>query len=141
MKTAADILLKQNAPNNYVAPDTLVSDALTLLNALNRIFLVVVDGDDFKGIFSEHDFVKNVAVRGWDANVCAVGEVMRMDFPMATMDTQIEDVIGLMHSHAVPYLPVFDGRHFEGVITLHDITALLIEYRETVFDLESSAVF
>jgi predicted transcriptional regulator len=135
MRTAADILRKKPHTFNFVDPGARVSDALNLINALDRSFLVVMKDDAFKGIFCEHDFVKNVAVRGWDPAICIVSEVMHAELPVATLDTHVEEIIGLLNTHHVNYIPVFDGHRFEGIITLHDVMDIALQCKEEIFDL------
>jgi CBS domain-containing protein len=135
MKTAADILRQKPHTFNFVDPGARVADALNLLNALNRSFLVVMHDKDFKGIFCEHDFVKNVAVRGWDPAICIVSDVMSKDLPAVELDTHVEEIIELMNLHHARYIPVFNGLAFEGVITLHNIMKMVLQSREEIFDL------
>jgi predicted transcriptional regulator len=134
MRTAADILRKKPRTFNFVDPGARVADALNLINALDRSFLIVMHDDAYKGIFCEHDFVKNVAVRGWDPAICIVSDVMHAELPVATLDTHVEEIISLLNIHHVNYIPVFDGHRFEGVITLHDVMDIALQCREEIFD-------
>jgi len=135
MKTASDILRQKPHTFNFVDPEARVSDALNLLNALNRSFLVVMHDNQFKGIFCEHNFVKNVAVKGWDPAICIVSDVITKDLPAVEIDTHVEEIIELMNLHHARYIPVFDGIRFEGVITLHNIMKIVLQSREEIFDL------
>jgi CBS domain-containing protein len=133
MKTAADILKQKPHTFNFIEPGARVSDALNLMNCMNRSFLVVMHDDQYKGIFSEHDFIHNVAMAGLDAKTCLVKDVMGSDLPAVDMDTPMEDVLALMNAHHARYVPVFNGLVFEGVITLHNIIQLVLQNRELIF--------
>ena len=133
MKTAADILKQKPHTFNFIEPGACVADAMNLLNIMNRSFLVVMHEDQYKGIFCEHDYIHNVALRGWDPESCLVREVMSTNLPAVTMETPVEEVIELMSAHHARYVPVFDGLRFEGVITLHNIIKMLLQDREAVF--------
>ena len=133
MRTAADILKQKPHTFNFIEPGARVADAMNLLNIMNRSFLVVMHENQYKGIFSEHDYIHNVAMRGWDPETCLVKEVMSTNLPAVDMDTPIEDVLALMNAHHARYVPVFNGLMFEGVITLHNIVSLVLQNREQVF--------
>jgi signal-transduction protein with cAMP-binding, CBS, and nucleotidyltransferase domain len=140
MKIVSDILQQKPHSFNYIEPDALVEDALSLMNNLNRSFLIVMHERDFKGIFCEHDYIHNVALRGWDSATCKVEEVMTKDLPTVTPQDSVERVMQLMDAHHVRYVPVFSSFYFEGVITLHDIMHLVVENREQTFDLPLTMV-
>jgi CBS domain-containing protein len=134
MKTAHDIISQKPHGFNYVEPEARVVDALNLLNAMNRSFLVVTDDGGYRGVFCERDYLRNVAIRGWDPNVVQVQDVMSTNFPTVAPDESIEHVMQLVNAHHARYVPVFDGHHFEGVITLHDLLRILVNEKEEVFD-------
>jgi CBS domain-containing protein len=126
MKKAADIVKNKPLPFNVVNPTVTVSEALQVLNAMNRTYLVVMDGADYRGIFSEHDYVKKVAMPGWDPATCTVEEVMNKNAPSVTPDTSLEEILALMNTHHARYIPVFEGYKFAGVITFHHIIKLML---------------
>ena len=53
MRTVKDILNAKAKPFNQITSHTLVIDALKMLNSINLSYLVVMDDDEYKGIFSE----------------------------------------------------------------------------------------
>jgi predicted transcriptional regulator len=139
MKTAAEILRAKPRTFNFVAPATRVTDALQLLNSTNCSFLTVMEEGEFKGIFSEHNFVVNVAILGWDASSCDVKSVMNSSLPVADMDTPIEELVSLLDCHHIWYIPVFDGHRFEGVITVNDILQVMLRDREALEGMKSGS--
>ncbi len=133
MRYAIDILKKKPRTFNYIEPDAKVSDALSLLSSMNRSFLVVMKGNQFNGIFSEREFIRNLTLGGKDTN-CRVETVMNSSLPVVSADTPVEEVIMLFHIHHVNYLPVFEEGRFEGIITLHNIMKMLCEEKGYVFE-------
>jgi CBS domain-containing protein len=133
MKTAADILKQKPHTFNFIEPGARVADALNLMNAMNRSFLVVMHDDQYSGIFSEHDFIHKVAMAGLEPEKVLVKEVMDVNLPTVDMDAPVEDVIALMNAHHARYVPVFSGLIFEGVITLHNLMNMVLQNREQVF--------
>ena len=85
MRTVKNILDSKPKPVNIVTPKTLVIDALTMLNSVNLSYLIVMEGDDYKGIFSERDYSRNVILKGRHSSSTTVDEVMTKDFPVASI--------------------------------------------------------
>jgi len=134
MRTVKDILETKAKSFNQVSPSTLVIDALNLLNSVNLSYLVVMDADKYKGIFSERDYTRNVILKGKASNTTKVHEVMTTDLPIVTLRDTVEHCMNLMNSHKTRYLLAYDDMHFEGVITIHDLLRQAIINRHEVFD-------
>jgi len=135
MKTVKDILDSKQKVFNTINPDMMVIDALVQLNSVNLSYLIVTEGDKYKGIFSERDYTRNVILKGRASNSTAVKEVMTVDFPMVTLEDSAEHCMHLMNAHKVRYLLAYDNdRRFVGVITIHDLLRQVIASKEEVFD-------
>jgi CBS domain-containing protein len=134
MRTVKDILdTKQNA-FNHISPETLVIEAINLLNSVNLSYLVVMDGNQYKGIFSERDYTRNVILKGRSSNSTQVKEAMTTDFPIVQLNDTVEHCMNLMNSNKTRYLLAFDDNRFAGVITIHDLLRQVIANKEEVFD-------
>ena len=135
MKTVKDILESKQKVYNQVTPDTMVIDALVQLNSVNLSYLVVMEGDQYRGLFSERDYTRNVILKGRASNSTMVKEVMSTDFPIVTLTDSAEHCMHLMNAHKSRYLLVYDDeRRFLGVVTIHDILRLVIASKEEFFD-------
>jgi len=82
MRTVNDILESKPQPFNIIASNHLVIDALHMLNSVNLSYLIVMDGDQYKGIFSERDYSRNVILKGRSSSSTTVQEVMTTDIPI-----------------------------------------------------------
>lgn len=135
MKTVKDILDSKQKVFNTISPDMLVIDALVQLNSVNLSYLIVVEDDKYKGIFSERDYTRNVILKGRASNTTTVKEVMTIDLPMVTLEDTAEHCMHLMNAHKARYLLAYDNdRRFVGVITIHDLLRQVIASKEDVFD-------
>lgn len=135
MRTVKDILQAKAKPFNEVSPSTMVIDALKMLSTINLSYLVVMDDDVYKGIFSERDYSRNVILKGRHSDSTTVAEVMTTDLPVAELDTTVEHCIQLIDQHRTRYLLAFDETEkFAGVITIHDLLRLVLSDKEAVFD-------
>lgn len=122
MRTVNDILNAKAKPFNQIPSTTLVIDALKMLNSINLSYLVAMDGDTYKGIFSERDYSRNVILKGRHSDSTTVAEVMTTDVPVVELDASVEQCIHLIDQHKTRYLLAFDeDEKFAGVITIHDL--------------------
>lgn len=125
MKTAADILRQKAKSFNYIMPDTSVQEATRLLISLNRSFLIVMEGNAYRGIFTEHAYVRFASQHPLQHGLL-VGEVMETKLPAADVRNSIQDLLALMMAHHTRYIPVFDGYRFEGVVTMNNLLKAML---------------
>ncbi|HEV7333679.1 MAG TPA: CBS domain-containing protein [Flavisolibacter sp.] len=137
MRTVQNILDTKAKPFNQVTPETLVIDALSLLNSLNMSYLIVMSGEVYKGIFSERDYSRKVILQGRHSNTTTVEEVMSTDVPVVEPSHTVEQCMVLMEESKSRYLLVFDeNEKLLGVITIHDILRQVLKDKSQVFDLD-----
>lgn len=134
MRTVNDLLKSKPLVFNNIDADALVIDALQMLNAVNLSYLVVMKGDEFKGIFCERDYSRNVILKGRSSANTKVNEVMTNDLPMVETTDTVEHCMNLMISHKARYLLAYNDQQFAGVITIHDLLRQVISNKEAVFD-------
>lgn len=135
MRTVKNILESKAKAFNTVSPNTLVIDALKLMTTVNLSYLVVMDGDVFKGIFSERDYSRNVILKGRASNNTTVQEVMSTDSPLVSLDDTVEQCMNFINIYKTRYLVAYDNdEKFHGVITIHDLLRQVIANKENVFD-------
>lgn len=134
MITVNDILEKKGGFTNSIEPSALIIEALTMLDNVNLSYLIVKAGDDYKGIFCERDYCRNVVLKGRSSRDTAVSEVMTMDLPTVQLSDTAEHCMNLMNISKSRYLLAYDGDEFRGVITIHDLLRQVIANKEAVFD-------
>ena len=135
MRTVQTILDTKAKPFNQVPSNTLVIDALNLLSSLNMSYLLVMDGDMYKGIFSERDYSRKVILQGRHSDSTTVEEVMSTDMPVVAPTDTVEQCMMLMEQSKSRYLLVFNqDEQLLGVITIHDILRQVLKDKAQVFD-------
>ena len=134
MRTVQNIVNSKPKPSNIINSESLVFDALNLLNSVNLSYLIVMDGKEFKGIFSERDYTRNVILKGRASNTTKIGDVMSVDIPKVVLTDTVEDCMNMINTHKTRYLLAYDDDQFVGVITIHDLLRQVIASREDVFN-------
>lgn len=105
-----------------VTPSTKVADAAQLL-AKHRIGGVVVsdDGTTAKGILSERDIVRGIAVTGAGCMNDRVSELMTPDPVCCTKQDSADLVLARMTDGRFRHMPVVDGETLVGIVTIGDV--------------------
>jgi CBS domain-containing protein len=135
MRDVADILKSKAQKFNFIAPDALVIDALTMLNSVNLSYLIVKDVDEYKGIFCERDYSRNVILKGRSSHTTKVSEIMTIDLPIVHMEDSVEHCMSTMNLYKTRYLLAYDDdENFRGVITIHDLLRQVLAGKGTVND-------
>ncbi|HET9825332.1 MAG TPA: CBS domain-containing protein [Chitinophagaceae bacterium] len=134
MRTVKDMLDSKQKSFNRIESNALVIDAINLMNSVNLSYLIVLDGDEYRGIFSERDYTRNVILKGRSSSSTMVKEAMTTDLPIVALNDTVEYCMNLMNAHKTRYLLAYDGRHFAGVVTMHDLLRQVIANREDIFD-------
>jgi Predicted signal-transduction protein containing cAMP-binding and CBS domains len=134
MHTVKDILDTKQKSFNHIESNALVIDAINLMNSVNLSYLVAMDGDEYKGIFSERDYTRNVVLKGRASNSTMVKEAMTTDLPIVALGDTVEYCMNLMNGHKTRYLLAYDGRQFAGVVTMHDLLRQVLTSKQEIFD-------
>jgi CBS domain-containing protein len=134
MRIVRDMIKSKPEAFNSIEPSAMVFDALTMLNSVNLSYLIVKDGDEFKGLFCERDYSRNVVLKGRSSRTSKVADVMTIDLPIVDIDDTVEHCMNTMNLHKARYLLAYDNNQFAGVITIHDLLRQVIASKEYVFD-------
>jgi len=134
MKIVKEMIAEKPKAFNFIEPEALVINALNMLNSVNLSYVVVMEGHEFKGIFSERDYARNLILKGRSSTTTEVQEVMSTDFPFVELNDTVEYCMNLMNTRKARYLLAFGKGEFVGVITIHDLLRQVIFNREEVFD-------
>lgn len=134
MATVRDILSKKG---NFVASvdqNATVLEAAKLMNDLRIGAVVVTDGGQVNGIFSERDILTRVVAAQRDPTTTKVGEVMTRRVAVCHPDTTVEECRSVMTRHRVRHLPVVEDNRLVGIITSGDVLALEIHAQQTTIE-------
>lgn len=111
--------------------DAFVLPSVRLMNDNHIGSLVVLDGAEVVGIFSERDLLRRVVGQNRDPATTQVGEVMTTNLVWGTPATTIEEARTIMRDCRVRHLPLRDGDgRLCGIISIGDLNAYLLATQE-----------
>jgi IMP dehydrogenase len=127
MTTVNDILKSKDQFVHIVAPDQTVQTALELMAEQQIGAVVVKDGDEISGIFSERDFArKTLSMDGFHLGL-PVRELMTSPVYFVHADHSIENCMNLMTEKRIRHIPVLDSEdHLIGIVSIRDVVKWLI---------------
>ena len=126
----ADVLRNKGAGVLTVSPEMTVAELLTGLATRNVGAMVVVGPDGPVGIVSERDVVRNLHAHGAELLEHAVADIMSTDVITCTPADSVDGVSGLMTNNRVRHVPVMDGGHLTGIVSIGDVVKTRMEELE-----------
>jgi len=133
MEKITSILAKKELHFHTVSPGSSADTALSRMCHENVEYLIVMEGENYIGLISEHDITKAVVTNRHLAKT-KVSEIMNNRLPAATTDDTVERCMQLMRQHHVRYLPVFEIHSFRGIVSSEDILEEAVNNRMEIFD-------
>lgn len=122
-----------------VAPDTSVYDALRLMADKEVGSVMVVENGEVRGIVTERDYARKVALEGKLSLDTPVAEIMTTQVLCTRPDQTIEEAMALMTDKRVRHLPVLSSNDdIVGVVSIGDLVkAVISEQRFLISQLEA----
>ena len=138
MKTLKQMLAGKQRPLAVVAPTDTVYHALTLMAQHDVGALLVLDGEELVGIFSERDYARKIMLHGKSSKETLVREIMSDRVAYVTPATTLDECMALMTDKRLRHLPVLDGGQVVGMVSIGDLVKEIIsEQQFMIAQLES----
>ena len=132
-------ILKQKGSQVYsIAPDVTVYEALERMADKDIGALVVMQGTDLVGIFSERDYVRKVILHGRSSKQMKVHEIMSSPVVTVNPRTTVDECMHRMTDKRCRHLPVVDEGKVVGVVSIGDLVNWIIKAQDfTIHQLEN----
>ena len=121
MKTAEEILNEKTHDMICVSPDTTIQDCLETMVA-NRIGAILVkEGNNIVGIWTERDLMRNVITPGFDAKTARIGDYMTTKLVSAPHDATVYNLKDNFLGRRIRHLLVEKGGKYIGILSTGDV--------------------
>lgn len=102
-------------------PSTTVYECISRMSENDYGSIVIMDEGDIVGIFTERDYMNNIALEGRSSDETNVGAVMTRDVATVDAEKPLEACLDLMDEFSCRHLPVVDDEgQLEDLISVRD---------------------
>jgi CBS domain-containing protein len=121
MSTVAEILQDKSGDVIRIDGGATVFDAVKAMVDANVGALLITDGEQITGIFTERDYLRRIAVEGRRSRDTIVSDVMSSPVLVVTQETTVEEAMALMTDKRIRHAPVVDQRGLVGIVSIGDL--------------------
>lgn len=104
-----------------VGSNTLVDNAVKVMNKNHIGCLIVEDNGETRGIVTQRDLLKKVLEKAKDPRKLVVSEIMTKRLVVGNPDMEIHEAARLMFKKKIKKLPIVENGKLVGLITLTNI--------------------
>jgi CBS domain-containing protein len=130
MGRVADILRSKGSTIYSIRSDESVYEAVRAMVGHNVGSLLVLDGDEVKGIVTERDYLREIVLRGRTSKTTLVHEIMTREIVVVEAGRSIEECMAVMTERRIRHLPVVEAGCLVGVISIGDLVKRIASDRE-----------
>jgi len=135
MKSTAQILKAKPDQTVYtVTPSTTVFDAVKLMAEKNVGALLVMEGEQLVGIFTERDYARKIILRGLSSKETLVRDIMITAVMYVRPDQTNEECMAVMTDNRLRHLPVMNNGKLIGLISIGDLVKDIISEQQFIIE-------
>ncbi len=121
MNQLSEILDEKGHDVLRIEADVSVFDAVKRMVEANVGSLLVTEGGEIKGIVTERDYLRRVALERLPDKETAVREIMSSPLIVVTPETTVDECMALMTDRRIRHVPVVDGGDVVGIVSIGDV--------------------
>lgn len=136
--TVNQILSKKGKEVFSVLPSITVYEALGVMSEKNIGAILIIEDTILKGILSERDYARKIALKAKSSKKTLVYEIMEENVITVKPSDDLDYCMELMNSKRVRHLPVIDNNIIIGIISISDVVKAIIQmHKDTIKHLDS----
>jgi CBS domain-containing protein len=136
--TVNQILAVKGKEVYSVLPTITVYEALVSMSEKNIGAILVVENNILKGILSERDYARKIALKDKSSKETLVHEIMASNVITVKPSDDLDYCMELMYTKKIRHLPVLENENIIGIISIGDVVKSIIDLqKETINYLDS----
>ena len=132
--TVKQLLNAKHSEIFSVTPDSLVIDAIRMMNEKKVGALLVMEGDELSGILSERDYTRKVILNNRSSSATLVREIMTSELKTVNTSQTLDECLVIMSKNHIRHLPVVDEGNTVGVLSIMDVVKNIISDKEFIIE-------
>lgn len=140
MSTIKDVLDRKGGSVLTVTSQTSVLDAIGTMSKANVGAIVIQDGEQPSGIFTERDYLRKIALEGRASAETAVRDVMSSPLITAPTSESTRAAMQTMTECRCRHLVIVDDDEMVGIVSLGDLVKHLLSEAEAEVEQLSSYI-
>ncbi|TKC04373.1 CBS domain-containing protein [Pedobacter frigoris] len=138
MKTVQQILGTKPSNIFSVSENSSVLEALQLMMEKNISALLILEGPELRGIFTERDYARKIILHGKSSAETSIKEVMTAN-PITVLPADSIDLcMEIMTEKHIRHLPVMQDNVVQGMVSIGDVVKFIIaDQKLTISQLEN----
>lgn len=140
MSTVRDIIDRKGSDVLTTTSETSVLDAIGAMSGANVGAIVIQDGKQPNGIFTERDYLRKIALEGRSSRDTPVSEVMSSPLITVAPDESTHTAMETMTERRCRHLVVVEDSGMVGIVSLGDLVKHLLQEKEAEVEQLSSYI-
>lgn len=132
--TVKQLLNAKHSEIFSVTPDSLVIDAIRMMNEKKVGALLVMEGAELSGILSERDYTRKVILNNRSSSATMVREIMTSKLKIVNTTQTLEECLVIMSRNHIRHLPVVDDGKTVGVLSIMDVVKSIISEKDFIIE-------
>ncbi len=114
-----------------IEPETMVMEAVQIMNEHKIGALLVHRGKRLLGIFTERDVLVRVVDSGLDPNETVVQQVMTTNVHTVESSITVSEAMKIMITEKFRHLPILEGERVIGIVSVGDLMLRTLQENES----------
>lgn len=140
MSIIRDILDRKGVNVLTTTSEASVLDAIGAMSEANVGAIVIQDGEQPNGIFTERDYLRKIALEGRSSSDTPVSQVMSSPLITVSPDESTYTSMETMTERRCRHLVVVDDKGMVGIVSLGDLVKHLLQEKEAEVEQLSSYI-
>lgn len=134
MKTLRQLLASKDRALVTVSPEVAVFDALRVMAEHDVGAVLVLQGEQLVGIFTERDYARKIILHGRASKETVVHEIMSDKVLYVTPEHSIDECMAIMTEKHFRHLPVMENSRVIGLVSIGDVVKETIQAQQFLID-------